>query len=63
MIENLNSTHMKRQLKTFTEFPADGEIVLFKDKTGMFYRGRVICADIVADDHYKVMSDGHTFDC
>ncbi|XP_034250990.1 uncharacterized protein LOC117651257 isoform X2 [Thrips palmi] len=57
VIENLNTTHMKRQLKTFTEFPADGEIVLYKDTTnGTFYRGRIICADMVADEYYKVLN-------
>lgn len=56
MLNNLNTTQMKRQLKTFTEFPADGEIVLYKDHTGTFYRGRVICADIMTDDHYKILN-------
>lgn len=45
---------MKRSLKTFTEYPADGEIVLFKDETGTYYRGRVIGSDPSDDNLYEV---------
>lgn len=57
VLKNLNSTEMKRSLKTFTEFPADGEIVLFKDsKTKMFYRGRIITSSPNNDDLYQVLN-------
>ncbi|KAK3921648.1 Tudor domain-containing protein 1 [Frankliniella fusca] len=57
VLKNLNSTAMKRSLKTFTEYPADGEIVLFRDsKSNMFFRGRIITSSPNDDDLYQVLN-------
>lgn len=54
VLRNLNSTEMKRSLHAFTEYPADGEIVLAKDKDGIFYRGRIISSDSEDDTLFEV---------
>lgn len=56
MINNLNSPAMKRSLKALNEYPADGEIVLYKDKMGTFYRGRVVGSDVLDDNIYEVLN-------